>query len=106
MFASISDCRGFVELEARKVSIADLARPVANVLGALDGIERIRVRATTSATPIDGQDVDHLKLEARRNLRLLSKSTNIPYTIPDNLTEEVFFSKEEADKPPTIRTAQ
>jgi hypothetical protein len=41
-------------------------------------------------------------LQALRNLRLLSKATGLPYTIPDNLTEEVFFSKQDADKPPAI----
>jgi hypothetical protein len=102
MFDSISNCRKLVESETPEVSDPELAQMLADVLGALDGIERIHTFSKPSE-PIDVNKIDQLKLQALRNLRLLSRLTNIVYAIPDSrLTEEVFFSKEDADKPPTI----
>jgi hypothetical protein len=101
MFESISDCRKLVQSETPEVSDPELAQALANALGALDGIERIHTFSKPSE-PIDVNQIDQLKLEALRNLRLLSRVTKIRYAIPDSrLTEEVFFSKEDADKPPT-----
>jgi hypothetical protein len=101
MFESITECRRLVQSKLPKVAVAELAQPIANILSALDGIERIHVRAN-SPESADNAAIDGLKLEALRNLRLLSKATGLPYAIPDNLTEEVFFSKQDADKPPTV----
>jgi hypothetical protein len=102
MFDSISSCRKLVESETPEVSDPELAQALANVLGALDGIERIHV-FTNPSEPIDVNKIDQLKLQALRNLMLLSRITKIQYAIPNGrLTEEVFFSKEDADKPPTV----
>jgi len=102
MFDSISDCRELVQAETPNVSDPELAQALANVLGALDGVERIHTFSKPSEL-IDVNKIDQLKLQALRNLRLLSRITKIQYAIPDSrLTEEVFFSKEDADKPPTV----
>lgn len=102
MFHSISNCRKLVQSETPEVSDPELAQAVANVLGALEGIERIHTLSKPSE-PIDFNKIDQLKLEALRNLRLLSRNTKIQHQIPDGrLTEEVFFSKDDADKSPTI----
>jgi TIR domain len=102
MFDSISNCRKLVQSETPEVSDPELAQALANLLGALDGIERIHTLSKPSE-PIDVDKIDQLKLQALRNLRLLSRITKIQYAIPDSrLTEDVFFSKDDADKPPTI----
>ena len=102
MFDSISNCRKLVQSETPEVSDPEMAQALANLLGALDGIERIHTLSKPSE-PIDVNKIDQLKLQALRNLRLLSRITKIQYAIPDSrLTEEVFFSKDDADKPPTI----
>lgn len=102
MFDSIANCRELVQSATPEVSDPELAQALANVWGALDGIERIHIFSRPSE-PIDVDKIDQLKLQALRNLRLLSRITKIQYAIPDGrLTEEVFFSKEDADKSPTI----
>jgi hypothetical protein len=102
MFDSISNCRKLVQSETPDVSDPELAQALANLLGALDGIERIHTLSKPSE-PVDVNKIDQLKLQALRNLRLLSRITKIQYAIPDSrLTEEVFFSKDEADKSPTV----
>jgi hypothetical protein len=101
MFDSISNCRKLVQSETPEVSDPELAQALANVLAALDGIERTHTFFKPSE-PIDVNKIDQLKLQALRNLKHLSRVTKIQYAIPDSrLTEEVFFSKEDADKPPT-----
>ena len=92
-----------VQAQTPEVSDPEWAQALANVLGALYGIERIHALFKSSDL-LDSDttsEIDQLKLQALRNLRFLSRAANIPYPIPDGrLTEEIFFSKEDADKPP------
>jgi len=108
MYSSIVRCQIVVESELKNVSELNLAQKLANVLGALDQIERICKRsAPDPATHLDLSDadrgkIDQQKLEVLRNLRGLSTVAKIPYAIPHVLPDEVFFTEEDANKPPTI----
>jgi hypothetical protein len=98
MFDSITDCRKLVESKILAVSNPNLKEPTAGLFTALEGIEREKTRS-----PWDFAHIDNLKLEALRRLYLLAKLTGFLYMVPLNLTNEVFFSKEEADSRPTFR---
>jgi len=100
MFASITECRKLVQSKVPSVSDSRLSQSAADLISALEGIEREKDK-----TPWDFSRIDRYKLEVLRRLTLLSRLTGISYTIPTNLTEEVFFSKTEADLPPTVSGA-
>lgn len=100
MFASITECRELVQSKVPCVSDSRLSQSAADLISALEGIEREKDKE-----PWDFPRIDGYKLEALKRLRLLSQLTGILYTIPTNLTEEVFFSKTEADLPPTVSEA-
>ena len=91
-----------VQSEAPKVSPPDLSQSVANILGALDQIARLGNKGPANLASEDFEQIDRWKLEALRDLRILSRKTGAPYPIPEYLTDEVFFSREEADGPPTV----
>lgn len=97
MFASITECRELVQLKVPSVSDPRLSQTAADLISAFEGIEREKDKE-----PWDFSRIDGYKLEALRRLTLLSQLTGISYTIPANLTEEVFFSKTEADLPPKV----
>lgn len=103
MFASITECRAIVQSKVPVIARTDLRQTTADLISALEGIEREKTRE-----PWDFSRIDAYKLEALKRFTLLSRLTGVPYTLPTNLTEEIFFSKQEADLPPTIRapTAQ
>lgn len=95
MFASITECRELVQSKVPAVSSSNLNQPTADLVSALEGIEREKARE-----PWDFSRIDAYKLEALKRFTLLSRLTGVPYTLPTNLTEEIFFSKKEADLPP------
>lgn len=97
MFASITECRELVQSKVPEVVSTRLRQPTADLVSALEGIEREKAKQ-----PWDFSRIDTFKLEALKLFALLSRSTGIPYTLPTNLTEDIFFSKQEADLPPTV----
>jgi hypothetical protein len=97
MFDSITDCRKLVESKIPAVSNPNLKEPTAGLFTALEGIEREKTR-----DPWDFSRIDNLKLEALRRLYLLAKLTGFLYIVPFNLTNEIVFSKNEANAPPTL----
>jgi len=101
MFASVRECRQLVQSKAPKVATAELRQHVATLLAAFDGIEREHGKQ-----PRDFSRIDGYKLEALRRLTLLSRLTGLLYVLPENLTEEVFFSKIDADLPPTVQSTR
>jgi len=98
MFASITECRKLVQSKVPAVTNTNLRQPTADLISALEGIEREETKK-----PWDFSRIDAYKLEALKRFTLLSRLTGVPYTLPTNLTEEIFFSKQEADLPPTVR---
>jgi hypothetical protein len=101
MFASITECRELVQLKVPSVSEPHMSQTAADLMSAFYGIEREKDKQ-----PLDFSRIDAYKLEVLRRLTLLSQLTGISYTIPRNLTEEVFFSKTEAALPPTVSPSQ
>lgn len=98
MFSSITECRQLVQSEVQNISLQKWNQHAANILTALEAIER-----QEKSEQWDFAKIDEYKLQALRGFRFLSSETRFPYPIPENLTEEVFFNKDEADKQPTIR---
>ncbi len=101
MFSSIKECRQLVQSKAPSVASAELSQHVATLLTAFEAIEREHGNQAWDFSRIDGY-----KLEALRRLTLLSRLTGLPYVLPENLTDEVFFSKHEADLPPTVQSTR
>jgi|GEM_PF-5540493 hypothetical protein len=99
MFSSITSCRQQVQNEIPHISIEKWKQPAANILAALEAIER-----EEKSEPWDFDKIDTYKLQALKGFQYLSRETKISYPIPENLTEEVFFDKKEADLPPTINS--
>lgn len=97
MFSSISECRQLVQIQVPEVRTPSMAQPAADLISALEGIEKEKTKL-----PWDFSKIDLYKLETLKRLTLLSKISGATYTIPKNLTEDTFFSKEEADLPPTM----
>lgn len=95
MFSSIAECRGRVQKLAPEVNSPELSQMTADLISALEGIER-----QNNNQQLDFKKIDFYKLEALRRLTSLAGVVQVGYTIPTNLTEDVFFSKEEADMPP------
>ena len=98
MFSSITACRQLVQREIPYISLEKWKQPAANILAALEGIER-----EEKSEPWDFEKIDMYKLQALKGFRFLSSEAKVAYPIPENLTDEVFFNKDEADMPPTIR---
>lgn len=94
MYDSIAECRSIVQSNQPLINSNSSSQAAAKLISALDEIERQR-RATQ-----DNKKIDRLKLTVIRGLMQLSKSVNLAYTLPPNLVNDYFFTKEEADAAP------
>ena len=97
MFNSISNCRQYLQQQIPNISNTQYSQQASNILAALESIERERNQES-----LDFDKIDQFKLEALRGFKYFEKETKKPFPIPNNLTEEIFFSQEDANKPPTI----
>lgn len=95
MFLSLSDCRKELSLLMPKLKDKNYTILTTNIISCLDEIERYKIK-------LDLKKIDALKLESIRNIVELSKLLNRSYIIPKALTEEMFFSREDANKPPSL----
>jgi hypothetical protein len=98
MFDVIGKCRAIVQEKVPSIASPDLAQHAANLIASLYAIEREEAKE-----PLDCARIDSFKLETLKGLSFLSRLTKIPYVVPQNLTEEVFFSMKEAEMAPTMR---
>ncbi len=65
-------------------------------------LERIGKEPTSWYGPDRVDTIDGAKLRIINALAKLSNAAQIPFVLPTTLTQESFWSKEDADKPPEI----
>lgn len=104
MFDSLADCRATLQKLIVYVEPENLQQIVAGIIGELDFIERRRDSVLGSNYWDKGYDDAYLingaKLRIIAALLTLKTAAEISFVLPTSVTEEVFFSKENADKPP------
>jgi TIR domain len=100
MLDSLAECRSTLQRIVVFVEPEELQRLVAGIIGELDLIERIGKEPFTWNGLGTMGTIDGAKLRIINALVELSKAAKIPFVLPTSMTEEVFWSKEDADKPP------
>lgn len=100
MFASISDAIGMVQPLIPRIESEELQEIAANIVAELDFI----VRCGMENDYYDHtQQINTAKIQILHSLILLADKTSAKFTIPSHrLTEDAFFTKEEADNPPEL----
>ena len=92
MFQSLTKSRLTLQDAASRIESKNDQQLVVNIVGQIDFIERNKK---------DFDKIDQAKLKIIALLKKLSDSAGVPYVLPQSITEELFFSLEEADQPPT-----
>lgn len=92
MFHSLTDCRSKLQSIVARIKPKNLQQMVADIIGELDFIERHKENL---------EKIDQAKLRIIASLEKLSNAAGVSYTLPRSMTEEVFWSIEEANQPPT-----
>ena len=100
MFDSLANCRSTLQKIVVFVEPEELQRLVAGIIGELDFIERCEKKPFTWEGMGTMGTIDGAKLRIIHALVELSKAVQVPFILPTSLTEELFWSKEDADKPP------
>ena len=91
MIASLAQCRSVLQQLVTYIQPKEMRQLVVDIIGEIDNIER------HSAEP---DRIDEAKLRIINSLLQLGKLSNIPYEMPTHLTEDVFFTEDEASKAP------
>ena len=91
MIASLVQCRSVLQQLVIYIQSKEMRQLVVGIIRELDIIERY------AESP---DRIDEAKLRIINSLLQLSKLSNIPYELPTHLTEDVFFTEEEASKAP------
>ena len=91
MFTSLTQCRTTLQQLVTSIESKEMHYQVVAIIGELDNIERHQQ---------DHQFIDSAKLRIIHSLLKLSKVTKVPYEIPTHLTEEIFFTEDEANRAP------
>jgi hypothetical protein len=99
MFSSLSECRATLQRLVAYIEPVEAQRLVASVIGELDLIERIDKSGSRYADPSKGQ-IDNAKLRIIAALLALRDLAQVSFVLPTSLTQEVFFTAEEASKQP------
>jgi len=97
MFKSLSECSQSLQKLISYVEPPDNKRLVARMIAQFYLIERIAARPFTSDT---AGAVDSAKLKIISALPVLAKQAKTEFVLPSGITEEVFFTEEEANAPP------
>jgi len=84
------------------VEPAALKRLVAGIIGELDFIERRRAAVSDSKLPpAEEFQIDGAKLRIIALLLELRKAADISFELPTSVTEEAFFTRDQADEKPS-----
>jgi hypothetical protein len=97
MFKSLSDCRRALQTLISYVDPLNNKRLVAGIIAELDLIERVGAQPFTSGA---AGTVDSAKLRILAALFVLAKQAKTELVLPSSVTEELFFTEEEANAPP------
>lgn len=92
MFRSLASCRSHLQKVVTRIEPKDNQQLVADIISQLDFIERNKE---------DFNKINQAKLRIIGSLAKLSDEVGVSYVLPHSTTEDVFFSIEEANMPPT-----
>jgi hypothetical protein len=100
MLDSLAECRSTLQRLVVFVEPEEMQRLVAGIIGELDLIERIGKEPFTWNGLGTIGTIDGAKLRIINALVELAKAAHSSFVLPTSITEELFWSKEDADKPP------
>jgi hypothetical protein len=100
MFESLSECRSQLQRLIAYVEPEEQQRLVAGVIAELDLIERCHQQDFTWQGLGTMGTIDGAKLRIIHSLAKLAQNARISFVLPASVTEELFFSREEADSAP------
>jgi len=105
MFESLAECRVSLQKIVVFVEPEELQRLVAGIIAELDFLERRRpqnVRGIYNWEPFgaEARQINASKLRIIASLFQLSKAAGVSFVMPVSTTDEMFWSKEDADMPP------
>jgi hypothetical protein len=98
MFASLAQCRATLQQLVVRVEPEELQQLVVGIIEDLDTIER--KADPLGITIVTAHDIDAAKLRIIKALRQLAVAAEISFPLPRSLTEEIFFTEDEANAPP------
>jgi hypothetical protein len=102
MFASLADCRVALQKMIAYIEPADVQQLVASIVGELDFIERRKgALLACVASHAAKVQVNGAKLRIIAAMLQLKERAGVSLELPVSVTEEVFFSEEEANEPPS-----
>jgi hypothetical protein len=97
MSASLSECRRLIQPLIPRVTQVKSQERAARLIALLDEIER-----QCSAAHWDFQRIDHLKLQLIQEISALAKSVDFSFKLPVALSEDMYFTEQEAGQPPIL----
>jgi len=100
MGASLADCRVTLQKLVTRVTPAECQRLVAGIIGELDLIERVNSAEFTWGGSGTAATIDGAKLRIIHSLSELARIAKVPLEFPRSLTEELMYTKADADSPP------
>lgn len=93
MFESVAQCRTDLQKLVTYIQPKEMRQLVIGIIEELEKIERCKGWSKL---------IDESKLRIISSLQQLGKFASIPYELPSHLTEEIFFTQEEANKAPHV----
>jgi hypothetical protein len=100
MFASLAECRATLQRLVAFVEPTELQCLVASIIGELDFIER-RGKSKGELHRSGEFQIDGAKLRIIATLLKLRDAAGVSFVLPTSVTEEVFFTSEDASKEPS-----
>jgi len=100
MFKSLAECCQGLQRLIMYVEPLQNRRLVAGIIAELDLIERVSSEPFTWSYSGTAGTIDGGKLRIISSLSELAKAIDTPLALPSSITEELFFSEEDANKPP------
>jgi hypothetical protein len=104
MFASLRECRATLQKLIVFVEPTELQRLVASIIGELDFIEHIE-KSKAGVDSSGEYQIDGAKLRIIATLLTLRDAAGVSFVLPTSVTEEAFFTEEDAAKEPSSRVS-
>ncbi len=103
MFASLADCRVALQKLVIHITPADNQHLVAGIIGELDLIERANASWNKGGRLEISDTINGCKLRVIHALVELARRVRVPLAFPQTVTEDLLFSVQDANRPPTRR---
>jgi hypothetical protein len=101
MLTSMSDCRVALQKQIVFVRPRKAQQLVAGVIAELDLVERVSRQTFTGEGLGTAGTIDGAKLRIIAALQTLADMSDTPLELPGSITEEIFWTQEDADAAPT-----